>query len=268
MFIVAVIVVVPCDSVFAGKIDGISLDAQGTVNAFNSMNDGNGFLFTTKEKPIGGAPYHLTDRGGTLDGAHCCTIGPDSPSMSAYVNGSIDSFTPRYSSSFPVDWKGTLNYTNGTTQTVNAGYNSTSMSVGTAYLYKLFATGELDLSESPYSSANLSNTLFNLSSFLKPSNPFGNILLEMNSDKNYWLSAYDPDAYYDEIGYYSVFYINAETDGDCYNYADTNFIYIAKVGDDPQVTPEPATMMLLGTGLLALPFARRFRKNLQNQQKK
>jgi len=272
LFIVVAIVAAPGGSVFAGKVDGVSLNAQGTVDAFNNMNGGDGFQFTTTpDYPGMGAENHPGYLW-TLNNS-----GTDAPGAGAYNNNTIQSIiTTAYVTDYldgTVDWGGKLYYANGVTGVVKfvdtptgeLGPNwSTPMSVGTAYLYKTFATGGIDFSTAGYSPDDFINKMYEFS--FSGSGGLENILLGINPDMDYWLSDYDPDAYYDEIGYYSVFGMDAvgvrrSTGNGGYKDKSGGLFYIAAA--DSQVTPEPATMMLLGTGLLALPVARRFMTNRQ-----
>jgi len=260
LFIVAAIVAAPCGSVFAGKIDGVSLNAQGTVNTFNNMNGGQGFLFTT-------IPDNPDD---TQNLWTLHNRGIDAPSTSAYYNNTIQTFTMYdYHQDGAINWKGTLNYTNGMTLTHQTVYNDdldkdipVTMSVGTAYLYKMFATGKIDFSTGNYSQEAFHDKMYEFS--FSDNGDLENMLLSINPDKDYWLSTYDPDAYYNEIGNYSVFYMTAYKDFG--KKRDLDYIYIVEAADPYAAqTPEPTTMMLLGTGLLALPFARRFLTNRQTK---
>jgi hypothetical protein len=84
------------------------------------------------------------------------------------------------------------------------------------------------------------------------SNPYLQSLLSINNDKNYWLSVYDPDKLYTEIGYYSVFVMNNfRSDGS----AMGNMLYLANMNPVPE--PETWAMLLAGLGMLGVVARRR-----------
>jgi len=276
LFIVAAIFVVPPPggNVFAGKVSGVSLNAQAVVDSFNSMNGGTGYNVHIWPSGLSGAPG--VPAGNNYFGDSFLLLqtktGNDNPNLSAYANS--DNFYSFFH--FMDDWRFVqrnayhgvkLNYTNGKTLMATGPHydNNVAMSVGAAYLYMMFATTE----HSPdYDVMKFADTLAmlsrNSSEYLDwENNSLLQSLLEINGDKDYWLSDYDPDAYYDEIGNYSVFYMGLADGLDGMFYiaaaaAETANPYAAQ-------TPEPTAMLLLGTGLIALPFARRF---WQNRQKK
>ena len=254
LFIIAAIVAVPCNSVFANKIDGVSLNAQSIADEFNVMNVWLGFVFTTTpDNP--GVGQHLW----TLN-----NYGTEAPSTSAYHNNTVQSFSY---DSFDVgyEWSGFIVYytSHGQGHTVND--MTWDMQMGTAYLYKMFATREIDFSTGNYNQQDFFDKMYGFS--FSGNSDLEDMLLAINPDKDYWLSEYDPNAYYDEIGNYSLFYMYAYGPQDGGKRGPHFFIYIAEAADPYAAqTPEPASMLLFGTGLLALPVARRFRQNRQNKK--
>jgi hypothetical protein len=73
---------------------------------------------------------------------------------------------------------------------------------------------------------------------------------------------YNPDAYYEEIGNYSILILDAVAIPN--SFYEGHLFYVANAVNpyDPgnPVTPEPATMLMFGMGMLALPFVRCLRK--------
>ena len=266
-------------SASADLVSGVSLGAQTIVDAANAMNDGKGVYFGVNASS------------GTWAGAYLG--GSDTLDMSAYIyNQALAMHGSTFLSTFNVDpsanthvnfSRGELNYNPaaGTTSVVGMSDGTLSekltLSVGAAFLYKMFATtGEIFHGDTMGRLILFLMTGETTSfSFLRD-DPYNwmaahpnfkeerllRVMLELNNDIDYWFSDYNPDAYYEEIGNYSVFVLNAFDS----NYAGddqyVDILYIANAANpyDPAATPEPGTLLLLGLGLTSLPFARRLRK--------
>ena len=245
----------------ADMVAGVSLNAQAIVDAFNSLNNGRGAGFTT-ESSILPSNFFTYKKNGNFDYVDTSAY---------YPKGAPDRFfsvcvEPNRAAAWDgADTFARLNYINGKSMT----YSQKDLTVGTAYLYSLYATTDLP------ESAELAGAIRFLmddwkvgvdDAYATWNNPVLQELLGINNDVKYWTSVYNPDAYYDEIGNYSVFVMNIAWDhplGFFQNNAGQNVLYIANAanpyGPENPVTPEPATMLMFGTGLLALPFVRRLR---------
>jgi len=272
LFIVVAILAAPGGSVFAGKIENVSLGAQSVVDSVNKMNGGTGMNFYASQN-------------GPAVGVRVITnwlTSPDSIDLGAYANtgANHDSFTTiNLDDQLPIGGMnyGKLNYSDGMTSSQKFGV---SLNVGSAYLYKFLAESNSIEDMQALSLAirfnqgcfgwNISEAMI---SEVWNSNAYLQMLLGINDDRDFWTTVYDPDAYYDEIGNNSIFIMNITRPGEgsyeaLFITGAANPYDGSDSGDGGGVTaqtPEPTTLMLLGTGLIALPFARRF---LQNRQKK
>ena len=270
----------------AAPVPNVSMNAQDFVNAFNNANGGTGYHFDAVARTTG-AGFYPEINGGVV---RLTTTG-DAINIDAYepwnTSGSVPRFTtmqlgfgPRISDYDFNDWKpvpgvATLSYdaATGTTST----FVGTALNVGAAYIYKLFATTELPAVDA-YADREWMNgsvrylmgevTRVNIHANVHgwhvpvdvdwDNSPYLQKLLSINSDQSYWESAYDPNAYYDEIGDYSIFVMNAtlahyDTPGGiltgwCSGY---DFLYIVPVTDKSAV-PEPASLSVLALGGLML----------------
>jgi hypothetical protein len=265
--VAAVLVVATHRSASAEMIAGVSLDAQAVVDAFNSMNDGQGALFQGRRE----TPNNMfaTDFDNFVG---------DAPDFGAYQVGKFVSFVYSDGGLYGYDAVGTLRYEEGKTTM----RHNVALSVGSAYLSRVLATtidpqwnweGDYDdLPEKYYDFSNALDSLL-LWSFSDDTylpwpgldwgiNSYLQMLLDANDDQSYWTSLYDPDAYYEEIGNYSVFILDAVAIPN--DFFEGHLMYVAEAANPynpgAPVTPEPATMLMFGMGMLALPFARRLRK--------
>ncbi|MDR0578855.1 MAG: PEP-CTERM sorting domain-containing protein [Candidatus Accumulibacter sp.] len=263
-----------CEKGWANMMPGISLDAQSVVNSFNSMNGGSGIHFDTSSYPgfffaIRNMPgYNFADTGayignGAADYFYSLCVEPDIPGP---AKGST----------------GKLNYSDGKTQTANGPRVGSSLTVGAAYLYTMFSTSQISGTFTNNSMRELGAAIRFLVGDLYPSesstnwrnNKYLNELLGINSS-SYWQSIYDPNAYYSEIGNFSIFVVNTEFNGKYYQ----DFLYLANAvnpyieepppGVEPpsgtkppspgtSEVPEPAAWSLFALGLTGISITRRF----------
>ena len=260
----------------AGIIEGVSLNAQARVDAVNSLNDGKGVYIDYYAPSISGF-YRIMNMGDASQFADTSAYGFGDGDI--FYTFSVEPNAPAYRYTY-----GTLNFDplTGISQTVGMASSGElvhhSLAVGAAYLYKFYATGPGMM---PQNMAWLSAAVRFLTGDIAnydqkylgalPNDPYGwegaqnpyiQMLLDLNGDIDYWMSDYNPDAYYTEIGNYSVFVMNTGYTWIDYLYGP-DFLYIAGAADsyDPAATPEPTAMLIFGTGLCTLLFARRLRKN-------
>jgi hypothetical protein len=280
-------------------VEGVSLGAWDVVNQFNSMNYGQGLLFSHAQK--GGIYYQIFPTG-------------QLPDLSAYPKD------PRLSQRYFMTMKaargitinaydayvaaGKLHYDGSTTKAYDptVAY-PTTLSVGAAFIYTNFIQGSyggpfMNYSSSTYpyhtdrygktdmvkgkqfydawsiltnqdrirlgTSSNLGLSLWGSS---QSNNYILQSLLSMNNDKSYWLAPYDPDKLYTEIGYYSVFSMNTTrvSTNPLYNVGGpaTSMLYLVDM--TPTLIPEPETyvMMLAGLGVIGA-IARRRRSQTKS----
>ena len=291
--IAAVLMAGTCRIASAEMVAGVSLGAQTIVDGFNAMNGGQGYIYTNIPGPTAAGAEFLTNYsfqnsqniGGTTDTPNLSAyeltnrFGPTNDiflNSFLTLNVGTKNGYPNYSSNSAQAYMqgfGTLSY-NSTAGTTNMA-NGKALTVGAAYLYKLLATTDVTYDENDgfgngYN-ISLNGELFELQLAIRfLSGDFGewnsiqdwndnyseymDVLLDMNSDISYWGSAYNPDAYYDEIGNYSIFVLNAywQNPSNFYDY-----LYIAESSaETPPVTPEPATMLMFALGIASLPLAR------------
>lgn len=154
-----------------------------------------------------------------------------------------------------------LDYKNNTSTTVNGD----SLSIGAAALYAKYASGTLQgyVNEAETTKQLLFairgametySASYDYSTYDWSTNMFLSYLLDINSDIDYWKQDYDPGKYYEEVGDYSVFVMhNIEGDG----FHRQNLLYVAGNDGHSAVTPEPASLLIVGLGVAsALPIIR------------
>ena len=191
------------------------------------------------------------------------------PDLSAYIastrgsggtaNYSFYSFCANGALGSTASGTATLSYnpTTGVSQNASGGV----LSVGAAYLYKQYATGQLasfDYATLPQNAPRSTDASL-LASALSilmtrnvttinnavPTNKYIAAMLQVNTAA-YWANTYSLNQRYAEIGDYAVFIMNIRNASGA---STQDFFYVAKadLGDGGQV-PEPATLLLWSLG--------------------
>lgn len=238
-------------------------DATQFALQFNGLNNGQGFRYnytTANGSIVGtGSELQLSNQAGTAP------VDFSAYSPSHYTGGAnymrtfcIEPNVSTIANSGMAD----LNYQNGQTRT-SSGF---AVKLGTAVLYSQFAGGHLN--NFTYTSIGRNADYSALKSAIQATmglagfenynwsaNRYLSQLLSLNSDKNYWKGAYDPNKYYQEVGDYAVYAMNVYNN----NGGNTqDFLYVTQAtysnnngGPDPSV-PEPATILLWSLGALGV----------------
>ena len=249
----------------ADMVAGVSLNAQAVVDAFNGLNDGKGIHFDIDFSDL---PIHSMI---SMQGSQFA----DTSAYNASRTGE-NSFTTVWLQHYGIyanqDNYGTLNYNplTGTTQVLHPD-TSRSLSLGGAYLYTMYATQDSAFTAGDSTVAinqllaairfladktdnytvshwqYLGNLRYDQNDWDGSGNPYLQMLLDINGNIDYWKSVYNPDAYYTEIGNYSVFVINNADPRHC------DFLYLAAATNPHEAaTPEPATILLWTLGTLGV----------------
>ena len=235
---------------FSMKQANADFNAQDIVNQFNQSSGGDQFEFDYSQN------YNLVvisekDAQGFVD-------------TSAYVSGKtggdnyFTTFTITPDKSAGSSMSGTLHYENGMTHSTPHNDVTRTVSLGAASLYASYATLKFDDFNNPdeaqrtlsaYALEQAIQTLTGSKHESWETNKFLARLLLSNDNKEYWLQAYDPEAYYREIGDFSVFAMNSwDSDQDQMQ----TFLYLAKREPGTLATPEPSTAILWGLGSIVI----------------
>ena len=271
--IAAVLVTAPQSSVFADMIAGVSLNAQAICDTINRQTYIGDILDLNQADIIGpigtGVTYDRSNAAGFIKVQGIDGFG--FMDTSAYAANTINTValqglrTGLESGGDSPLFFSRINYTG---EDVWFSKPPVDLAIGSAYLYKLCATGQLEAVPELAAAIRFLRGywLAEDEPYADWSNSYLQELLAINADKDYWTSLYDPDAYYEEIGNYSVFVMSTNVfwQGQHTYATDMRWLYLANAANpynaSAPVTPEPATMLMFGTGLLALPFVRRLRK--------
>ena len=292
--ITAVLVIGVYRTASAEMVAGVSLGAQTIADGFNAMNGGQGYIYTNIPGPTAAGAEFLTNYsfqnsqnlGGVTDNPNLSAyeltnrLGPTNDIyLNSFLTMNVGDNTSTNSAQAYMKGVGTLSY-NSTAGTTNMS-NGNALTVGAAYLYKLLATTDLayidwgdsslggygislngEFPEIYYAIRFLNGDAGQWSSIQDWDDSglgYLDVLSDMDDDVSYWGAAYDPDAYYDEIGNYSIFVLNTYWNQPSNIY---DYLYIVESSAEiPPVTPEPATMLMFALGLAGLPLARRRRKS-------
>ncbi|MDR1462265.1 MAG: PEPxxWA-CTERM sorting domain-containing protein [Azoarcus sp.] len=232
-----------CGTASAEIISNISLDAQSIKDSFNSLNGNTGIHFILGSNDIANDPnakFAFADIG-----AYGANHG------GKYPNPSFWTFCVEPDQkSYAYTSTAQLNYSNGMSMTTSG----TALTVGAAYLYAMAASDQMLVTSNADMSTLQSATRFLMgdmyaseSSTSWNNNPYLKDLLAING-ADYWTTVYNPDAYYSEIGNYSVFVMNVSS----YNGSPAqDFLYFANAYEayNPPAVPEPASWAMMLAGL-------------------
>ncbi|MCL2348894.1 MAG: hypothetical protein FWC50_11625 [Planctomycetaceae bacterium] len=212
------------------------------VNSINSQNGGNGLALTYQYSS--GVEFRVT-------------MGANSQQLDLSAYSSLTSGSNTFQSFCAESSAGVYTNTalNGKLSLVgNNSYNTSSkaLSVGSAYLYKLFATGDLLNYNYANSATNASTLRSSLWAAMGSTtvadwstDAYLSQLLAVNSDKNFWLSTYDASQRYDFIGDYTVLLLGCTTTTG----ANTQDVFYLMNGSGGSASaPEPATLALWAIG--------------------
>ena len=259
--------------IFADFVAGTSLGAQAIVTQFNQSNGGKGIAFNDWFSVDDGVYPLVFQANPVMDFdlyANQYKGSDGSWIMWGIAGGSISDkdrtivtfcVEPEYNASLGLNW-GKLNYSQSRSQVNPTGK---PLTVGAAYLYAQYVLGNLP-QDIQGQHKNIGDAVRYIMGYTNPgTDHIGNLATEgwnndilqylssVNSDQDFWKNVYNPDAYYDEIGNYSVFVMNVFTDN---NGNNQDFLYLAKAHDpyDPGTSgvPEPATMVFWALGTLGI----------------
>ena len=229
-------------------------NAQQIADAFNALNGNTGYDF-----------MYVSNVPPTLQATPGTTMVDVSP-YNNYASSSATSFRSFCVNTFDTvsvgqRYLGNLNIQDdGTTQSMQ---NNTALTVGAAYLYKIFAT-EPVTGAAPYnifSNLNIENRAAQLQDAIHylmglstagpdiwNTNIYLQFLVQEHPERSldYWTNTYLSTERYTEIGDYFVFVMNV-------NHATTvttgqDFLYLARATWTASAVPEPATLLLWTLG--------------------
>jgi hypothetical protein len=270
-----------CATASATVVSGVSLGAQEVVNQFNSMNHGQGLLFSF-ERVAGhneifriynaNRNYEFVDLSGYKYGTGIAGDWYFTTAAAALNTTVNDGSMGKGTGTGKLNYSYSYQYGQYVTQTAyRTSAWEASLSVGAAYMYAAYVTqgqyGDVFAFDNSKNTAvygawciltyndRLMQEGFGVADWNKEkNNPYLQSLLSINNDINYWLAPYDPDKLYTEIGYYSVFTMN---NWDSNGKIMRNMLFVADM--TPTAIPEPETyaMMLAGLGLMGAVVRRR-----------
>jgi len=248
---------------------------QNFVDGFNAMNGGSGFKFTSRVSSS-------ADDASSPLGAVVLTPSGDfnqyDEFLSAYKNSEFITFCvqpglPIRKNDDGYNW-GKLSYKDGETFSYMNDPNGTkySLSVGAAYLYKAFITGEMDtaLANGKFEVKDIGMAIRSLmySSPDWATDPVLKWLLNLRievdgkpASQNYWESTtYKLTDSYEFMDEYCVFVLNVYYDPQNENMRSQDFLYITK-----DHAPEPATILVWTLGTIGIVGYARRRSRLCKQ---